>query len=250
MHLNPAGKMVEKWYYELENKYPDITCGEMVVMPNHFHCIIIIVRDDLCVDPDLSVAPSDDLSVDPDGHSAASPDPGVRVDLCVNPSDDLCVNPDVHPDLSVNPSDELRIAPDADPDLPIYPTDSNTTKPTVSEPNGVMGEHIGSPQPDASPQPNASSQPDASPQPQTQPIGSSQKQPNGTSLHSVIQWFKTMTTNEYIRNVKSNNWQRFDGKLWQRNYWEHIIRNDKSHERISEYIKNNPLNWEKDKLKK
>jgi hypothetical protein len=40
MILNDAGKMVETWYNELENKYPDKRCHEMVVMPNHFHCII------------------------------------------------------------------------------------------------------------------------------------------------------------------------------------------------------------------
>jgi len=40
MNLNDAGKMVGKWYDELENKYPDKKCHEMVVMPNHFHCII------------------------------------------------------------------------------------------------------------------------------------------------------------------------------------------------------------------
>jgi len=40
MKLTDSGKMVEKWYYELENKFPDIKCHEMIVMPNHFHCII------------------------------------------------------------------------------------------------------------------------------------------------------------------------------------------------------------------
>lgn len=40
MGLNDAGKMIEKWYFELDNKYPDIRCHEMIVMPNHFHCII------------------------------------------------------------------------------------------------------------------------------------------------------------------------------------------------------------------
>ena len=71
----------------------------------------------------------------------------------------------------------------------------------------------------------------------------------GSPLHRVMQWFSTMSTNEYIRNVKSNNWDRFDGKLWQRNYWEHIIRNEKSHQRISKYIINNPKNWDDDKFK-
>ncbi|NLI71985.1 MAG: hypothetical protein GX361_04560 [Bacteroidales bacterium] len=40
MILNDAGRMVEKWYYDLENKYPDKRCDEMVIMPNHFYCII------------------------------------------------------------------------------------------------------------------------------------------------------------------------------------------------------------------
>ena len=48
----------------------------------------------------------------------------------------------------------------------------------------------------------------------------------GSPLHTMIQWFKTMSTNEYIRNVKNNNWTPFNKKLWQRNYYEHIIRNE------------------------
>ena len=63
-----------------------------------------------------------------------------------------------------------------------------------------------------------------------------------------MDWFKTMTTNEYIRGVKTKNWKSFDKKFWQRNYWEHIIRNENEFIRISKYIKNNPMNWNKDKL--
>jgi REP element-mobilizing transposase RayT len=35
--------------------------------------------------------------------------------------------------------------------------------------------------------------------------------------------------------------------IWQRDYWERIIRDKKSYIRMSEYIRNNPLNWEKNK---
>ncbi len=52
MILNDACKMVEKWYYELENKYPDIKCNEIIVMPNHTHFIIHNVGADLRVCPD------------------------------------------------------------------------------------------------------------------------------------------------------------------------------------------------------
>ena len=43
MKLNDAGNMLCYWYNELENKYQNIQCHEMVVMPNHFHCIIEII---------------------------------------------------------------------------------------------------------------------------------------------------------------------------------------------------------------
>jgi REP element-mobilizing transposase RayT len=40
----------------------------------------------------------------------------------------------------------------------------------------------------------------------------------------------------------------FAGKLWQRNYYEIIIRNEYDHKRISNYILNNPAKWDKAKF--
>jgi REP element-mobilizing transposase RayT len=68
----------------------------------------------------------------------------------------------------------------------------------------------------------------------------------GSPLHRVVQWFKTMTTNEFIRNVKFHGWEPFENKIWQRNYYEHIIRNEDSYRDISNYIMNNPQNWLED----
>jgi len=45
-------------------------------------------------------------------------------------------------------------------------------------------------------------------------------------------------------------WERFDGKLWQRNYYEHIIRSSDEYERVANYIINNPAKWVKDKSRK
>ena len=59
--------------------------------------------------------------------------------------------------------------------------------------------------------------------------------------------FKSVTTNDYIRNVKQNDWPRFNKKLWQRNYFEHIIRDHESYLKISEYIHANPMKWQEDK---
>jgi REP element-mobilizing transposase RayT len=70
----------------------------------------------------------------------------------------------------------------------------------------------------------------------------------GPSLHKIIQWFKTMTTNEYIRGVKNGVFPPFHVRLWQRNYYEHVIRSQHSYDEIVEYIRNNPKQWYNDKL--
>ena len=64
----------------------------------------------------------------------------------------------------------------------------------------------------------------------------------------LVDWFKTMTTNEYMRGVKYYGWKRFDGKLWQRNYYEHIIRSIDEYERIADYITDNLAKWQEDKF--
>jgi putative transposase len=69
------------------------------------------------------------------------------------------------------------------------------------------------------------------------------------SIGDMIGAFKSITTVEYIRGIKTHHWQSFDDKLWQRNYWEHVIRNEQSLNDIAQYIINNPENWEMDKLR-
>jgi REP element-mobilizing transposase RayT len=84
------------------------------------------------------------------------------------------------------------------------------------------GEHVGSPRQIDSSRPNA-------------------------PLSQMIQWFKTMTTNEYICGVKQLGWKPFNGKVWQRDYYEHIIRNPSAADRIARYIESNPARWNEDK---
>jgi len=65
----------------------------------------------------------------------------------------------------------------------------------------------------------------------------------GAPLPTIMQWFKTMTTNEYMRGVKTSNWPAFRGHLWQRSYYEHVIRTEESLDRIRQYILDNPVRW-------
>ncbi len=61
-------------------------------------------------------------------------------------------------------------------------------------------------------------------------------------LANVIQTFKRYTTIEYIKMVKKHILPPFNKRIWQRNYWEHIIRNNDELINIREYIRNNPGN--------
>lgn len=67
--LNPAGEMVWKWWNELNNKFESIDNDEAVVMPNHFHGIIIINNDTpaggtaLCGRPSGAAACSHDAAL-------------------------------------------------------------------------------------------------------------------------------------------------------------------------------------------
>jgi putative transposase len=69
--------------------------------------------------------------------------------------------------------------------------------------------------------------------------------PIANSLASIIGSFKSAVTkriNEH-RNTPG-------GKVWQSNYYEHIIRNEKDLFHIRKYIEQNPLKWELDEYYK
>ena len=157
MHMNDAGQMVQRWWHELNRKFPTVQTDAFVVMPNHIHGIIIIHP----VGADLRVCPND-IHIRPD-----------NIHVCPN-------------DIHMRPDDQRG-------------THTNQ-----------RGTHAGVPLPE------------------------------------IVQWFKTMTTNEYIRHVKNDGWPPFRKRLWQRNYYEHIIRDEKSLHRIRQYIAENPSRWEQD----
>ena len=67
--------------------------------------------------------------------------------------------------------------------------------------------------------------------------------PVGTSgtIGSIVRGFKIGVT-KWFRQQKTIH------EVWQRNYWEHIIRNETERDRFRDYIRNNPARWEHDKL--
>ena len=129
MRLNDAGKMIEKQWLALPDRFPNVQLHEFVVMPNHFHGILEIV-------PDVGANP------------------------CGRPS-----------------------------------------------------------------------------------LGECSRPLNNKTVGDMMDAFKSITTVEYIRGVKTMDWKSFNGKLWQRNYYEHIIRDYDAFVRISQYIRENPRKW-------
>jgi hypothetical protein len=67
--------------------------------------------------------------------------------------------------------------------------------------------------------------------------------PDQLSLGEIIGRFKSYTTSQYISGVKIYNWKPFYEKLWQRGYYDQIIRNKKELFAVQKYIIHNPLNW-------
>lgn len=159
MLVNGAGKMIEGWWKKLPEKFPGISIDEYVIMPNHFHGIIIIEK--------------------PIHFPVGAPLVGARI-------------------LDLK-SDEQQNR--------------------EGQPQGVGG--------------------------QPQGIGG---QPQGIAptVGDIVGAFKSLTTNEYIRRVKMGEFPRFEKAMWQRNYWDRVIRNEREMRNVREYIAGNPKEWERD----
>ncbi|WP_072622569.1 transposase [Spirulina major] len=71
----------------------------------------------------------------------------------------------------------------------------------------------------------------------------SSPQPQGTSktIGSIVRGFKIGVTKWMRQNTSIY-------QIWQRNYWERIIRSEPELHQIREYIQNNPQQWETDQL--
>lgn len=73
------------------------------------------------------------------------------------------------------------------------------------------------------------------PSPATRPRGTSR------TIGAMVRGFKIGVTAWYRRRSDTS-------KIWQRNYWEHIVRNEPELNRIRRYIAENPLKWDQDRL--
>ena len=91
------------------------------------------------------------------------------------------------------------------------------------------------------------------------PFGNNMQTPIGNDMQSGIIGAKdfsplppprgtSRTIGAIVRGFKIGVTKQLGFPVWQRNYWEHIIRNEQSYQNIANYIINNPMNWTNDKF--
>ena len=68
------------------------------------------------------------------------------------------------------------------------------------------------------------------------------------TISHVIQAFKRYSTIQYIKLVQKGKAVPFEKQIWQRSFYDHIIRNQQDYDEIYNYIVNNPAKWKLDKL--
>jgi len=71
--------------------------------------------------------------------------------------------------------------------------------------------------------------------------------PNHIHIIIEIKETRNITITRIIKQYKGCITKELGYSIWQKSYYEHIIRNEKEYYKIKEYIRNNIINWNKDK---
>ena len=77
-------------------------------------------------------------------------------------------------------------------------------------------------------------------------ILSSDRERSGYTLGDVVGRFKTFTSHRYRQGVIGRGFLPYRGRLWQRDYYEHVIRDDRDLDRVRKYVVENPCRWAED----
>ena len=117
------------------------------------------------------------------------------------------------------------------------PAPAGTPAPTAPAPAGTPAPAAPAPAGTPAPAP-------AAPAPMAAPTATA----TAPTISDIVGAYKSLVSNGCLKIYKSKN--ETMGKLWQRNYYEHIIRNEQAYKNISNYIINNPAKWQADKFHK
>ena len=225
MRLNAAGLMVGRVWNNLRDRFPGVITDQYIVMPDHFHGIVII-NDRDWQNPMGGNMGSGEYAV---GENTVGEHKGGehKVRPCGNRG-----NHGNHENRGYrdNRNDNNTCCRHVNYANALHTNNRDSV--CCSGSGSCKGDPCDRPYSSSSDRPYSSSSDPTLPPPHGTETG---------SLGRIIQAFKSITTHEYILGVKEDNWPPFPGRLWQRNYYEQIIRNQKSLDRIRQYIINNPV---------
>jgi putative transposase len=227
MNQNLAGMMVETIWYDLPERFPHIALDAFVVMPNHVHGIIVI-------------------NPQPNNKTSFTSNDTITAQTILGKS----MQTDNHTIITLNDTAGAGLVP-----APTPATNQTTlgkTKQMNDEMAFVSNPSVGIPTRGiptrtgnkTTPITNESIAQTDTPTPMiTNANDDIKKRP---TLGDVVGAFKSLTTHAYILGVRENNGRPFEKRLWQRNYYERIVRNDDAMTNIRAYIETNPKRWEND----
>ena len=66
------------------------------------------------------------------------------------------------------------------------------------------------------------------------------------TVSQIIQAFKRYSTVEYAKMVREGILPPFDGQIWQRSFYDHVVRSQDDYDEIVRYIHENPAKWRED----
>ena len=239
MVLNEFGTVAYHEWAKLPERFTNFELDVFQIMPNHMHGIIALVG------AGFTSAPNDNTNKPAGEGFTSAPNNNTN-----KPAGDAVFT-------SAPNNNTNKPAGDA---VFTSAPNNNTNKPGdslfTSAPNDVQNAGVEN---DHHPNDNAMPQ---TRQPQGLPLqvsGDDNGAPARGATHSItigdiVGAYKSLVANECLKIWKLQ-WAEVNpvphmGKLWQRNYYEHIIRNEKSYQTISNYIINNPNKWKDDKFYK
>jgi putative transposase len=210
MELNAAGKTADECWKEIPAHFPHVILHEHIIMPNHVHGIIELQN--------INHVGAKNISPHSDGYPGNNDETNVGAK---NISPHTHCNTDVHNEM----------APDVDDDSNAnYISHSNTGAKDFSH---HFNEGVDAPDNGDPSSYKISVNTGAK---DFSPLRSPSK-----TVGSVVRGFKIGVTKWMRKNSNVHT-------VWQRNYFEHIIRDEQSYHIISNYIKSNPSKWQEDDL--
>ena len=208
MILNDYGISAYNQWVKLTERFLNFELDVFQIMPNHMHGIILL-SDSIVVKEDRTDSKTSNITIDKsDDKTRDKSDDKTR-----DKSDDKII--DKSDDKTRDKSDDKII------DSPVGATLAVAPKEAGASP-AVIGAG-------ASPVIGAG----ASPAP---------------TVGDMVGAYKSLTAIECLEIFKQKYPGKRMGNFWQRNYYEHIIRDDRAYHNISNYIINNPANWNGDKF--